>query len=76
MTTRKRLVQVLAVFGMLSALGFTAKPAAAATPRRCTEMCAENCAAQCDISCLTMGCGLDTCLGVNGLYYPATIECV
>lgn len=75
MTTRKRLLQVLAVLGMASALELTARPATAATPRFCTALCAENCASDCGFPCMTMGCTFEICTGVNGLYYPFALDC-
>jgi integral membrane sensor domain MASE1 len=77
MKSRKRMVQAIAIIAMAAALGLTAKPAVAApAPRFCTAMCATSCAeAFCTWPCMTMGCSSETCQGVDGMYYPAAVDC-
>jgi hypothetical protein len=74
MKTRKRLLQALAIIGMASALGMTAKPAAAAAPRICTDLCTFSCGDSCGSPCFNMGCTNVSCTGSGG-FYPMTITC-
>ncbi len=76
MNVQKRVFQTLMLVAMAAAAALTARPAQATALRICSPMCAESCAvAQCEMPCLTWECNFSTCLGVNGQYYSAEVDC-